>query len=406
LRLTQFSSLDCEYKRELLHKTSDETLAESIACCGSIVKPRVLLNDFQAQWHDVRSAALEAVNAVGESGWFILGKEVARFEETLAKYAGVRQVIGCASGLDAIEISLHVLGLKPGESVITTPLSAFATTLAAIRAGAIPVFVDVDKNGLLDLDVVEKLLSSGNTSRFLLPVHLFGHAIDLQRLDTLKTRFGLRVIEDCAQAIGAKSNGVPVGTVGDMSAISFYPTKNLGCMGDGGAIFTSNGEFAAVARALRDYGQTKKYLHTYIGMNSRLDELHAAILSRALLPRLAKFTQRRREIASLYQKHITSTRLTLPPAPKASESVYHLFAILVENDRSGFQQHLKRCGIDSAVHYPILIPDQPALRGQKFEIPQPLPNARRFIEQEVSLPIHPYLGDDDVERVIAACNSW
>jgi dTDP-3-amino-3,4,6-trideoxy-alpha-D-glucose transaminase len=325
----------------------------------------------------------------------------------LAAHAGVKYVVVCASGLDAIEISLRVLGLQQGERVITTPLSAFATTLAIIRVGGIPVFVDVDQSGLLDLAAVERILSEADKPiRFLLPVHLFGHAINLERLNALKKRFDLRLIEDCAQAIGASSNGVPVGMIGDMSAVSFYPTKNLGCMGDGGAIFTCDETFAAASRALRDYGQTKKYLHTYVGMNSRLDEIQAALLKDALLPRLAAFIQRRRKIAALYRENISSHRLTIPAAPEGSDSVYHLFPILVQNDRPNFQRHLHSLGIDSAVHYPLLITDQPALRDEKFEIANVVTNARRFMECEVSLPIHPYLSDNDIERVINACNAW
>ncbi len=371
------------------------------------MKPRVLLNDFRAQWRDIRGAALEAIDSVGESGWLVLGKHVTLFEEKLAAVTGVQHVVGCANGLDAIEISLRILGLKPGEPVITTPLSAFATTLATIRAGGVPVFTDVDESGLLDLVALEKLLSDdAQPFRFFLPVHLFGHALDLEKLGEIKERFGLHVVEDSAQAILARSNGLQVGTVGDLSAISFYPTKNLGCMGDGGAILTNNDDFANTARALRDYGQTKKYLHAYIGLNSRLDELHAAILTHALLPRLTLATERRRAIAASYRSDIRSPHLVIPPAPHRSDSVYHLFPILVKQDRAEFQQHLHSHGIDSAIHYPVLIPDQPAMAGQNSEIRGTLLNARRFAEQEVSLPMHAYLSDTDVERVIDACNNW
>jgi dTDP-3-amino-3,4,6-trideoxy-alpha-D-glucose transaminase len=371
------------------------------------MNPIVALNDFRTQWHDIRSAALSAIDAVGNSGRLILGERVRQFEETLATYAAVKHAIGCASGLDAIEISLRVLGLKPGDRVLTTPLSAFATTLAVLRAGGIPVFMDVDDSGLLDLKAAEEVLSGAKKPiNFLLPVHLFGHAIELQRLAALKKHFGFHLVEDCAQAIGAQSEGIPVGTVGDMSAISFYPTKNLGCMGDGGAIFTADEGFAAGSRALRDYGQTGKYVHAYFGMNSRLDEIQAAILVEALMPRLAAFTRRRREIAALYRQNIISDALTIPAPPQGSDSVYHLFPVLVRGNREGFQKHLRSRGIESGVHYPLLIPNQTALRGKEFEIAIVLGNAERFAKHEVSLPIHPYLSDRDVERVIDACNTW
>jgi dTDP-3-amino-3,4,6-trideoxy-alpha-D-glucose transaminase len=371
------------------------------------VSPTVHLNDFPAQWRSVRAAVLSAVDAVGNSGRLILGEKVMRFEEALAARAGVKYVIGCANGLDAIEISLRSLGLKQGERVLTTPLSAFATTLAIVRAGGVPVFVDVDNMGLLNLETIEEVLAEQSEPiRFLLPVHLFGHSIDLQKLAGLKRRFSLHLVEDCAQAIIATSDGIPVGTIGDMAALSFYPTKNLGCLGDGGAVLTSEERFAAAARALRDYGQIGKYEHVYLGLNSRLDEVQAAILLEALLPRLAGSTQRRRGIARYYRANITSEALTIPEAPRGSDSVYHLFPVLVHGNRDSFREHLRSRGIETAVHYPVLIPDQPALHGEKFEVVHPLVNAMRFVDREVSLPVHPYLSDEDVERVVDACNTW
>ena len=371
------------------------------------MSPTVQLNDFQTQWRSIRSAVLSAVDAVGNSGRLILGEKVVHFEEALAARAGVKHVIGCANGLDAIEISLRALGLKHGDRVLTTPLSAFATTLAIVRAGGIPLFVDVDNAGLLNLDAAAEILEH-QSSRigFLLPVHLFGHAMELQKIAALKQRFGLQVVEDCAQAISATSDGIPVGAVGEMAALSFYPTKNLGCMGDGGAVLTSDDRLAATARALRDYGQTGKDTHAYLGMNSRLDEIQAAILLEGLMPRLTEFTQRRRHIATQYRENITSEALTIPEGPRGSDSVYHLFPILVRGDRDSFRAHLRTRGIESAVHYPMLIPDQSALSGCKIEVPHSLVTAMHFTNHEVSLPIHPYLSDEDVERVIDACNTW
>jgi dTDP-4-amino-4,6-dideoxygalactose transaminase len=370
------------------------------------MKPNILLNDFKAQWRHVREDTLKAIDRVGRSGWFILGDEVARFEEKLAAYMAKRYVVGCASGLDAIELGLRILGCQ-GRPVITTPLSAFATTLAIVRAGGIPTFIDTDESGLLDLNSVEAFLEkSSERQYFLLPVHLFGHSLNLQHLRRLKRRFSLVLLEDCAQAIGAESDGEDVGSVADIAAISFYPTKNLGCMGDGGALLTDQDEFAKLARALRDYGQTQKYMHTFLGMNSRLDEIQAAILTNVFLPRLPDFTKRRREIAAFYRGEISSEMLELPPEPGGSNSVYHLFPLLVKGTRARFQQHLKSRGIQSGVHYPVLIPDQAAIQAHSFAIEGELKNARRFAEQEVSLPIHPFMSDSDMEQVVAACNSW
>jgi len=370
------------------------------------MKAKVLINDFKAQWRCVRADTLKAVDRVGQSGWFILGDEVARFERKLAAYAARRYTVGCASGLDAIELGLRILGCQ-GKPVITTPLSAFATTLAIVRAGGIPIFIDTDNSGLLALDKVERFLGKNRGIHYvLLPVHLFGHSVNLEHLRGLRESFSLTVLEDCAQAIGASSDGRTVGSASDIAAISFYPTKNLGCMGDGGALLTDREDFATLARALRDYGQTGKYRHTYLGMNSRLDEIHAAILSDALLPRLADFTERRRQIAAWYRSGISSEMLQIPPEPHGSRSVYHLFPILVKGDRTSFQDHLTAQDIQSAIHYPVLIPDQPALRAQPYTIYGKLTNARVFTEKEVSLPINPFMSNDDVERVVAACNSW
>jgi dTDP-3-amino-3,4,6-trideoxy-alpha-D-glucose transaminase len=254
---------------------------------------------------------------------------------------------------------------------------------------------------------VEQGIETRGQTRFMLPVHLFGHAVDGARLESLRDRFELRVIEDCAQAIGARSRGVPVGSVGAMAATSFYPTKNLGALGDGGAVLTRSEPLAALARALRDYGQTEKYEHRYLGLNSRLDELHAAVLRDALLPRLQTDTKRRCEIAEHYREGIRHEALRIPPAPEGSESVWHLFPLLVEGGRGAFQEHLRAHGVGSGVHYPILIPDQEAMKGgAAFRVLTPLPRAREFAERELSLPIHPHLEDAAVERVIEACNSW
>lgn len=373
----------------------------------SVAKP-IVMNDFQMQWRLVRENVLEAVDRVGNSGWLILGDEVKQFEALLADYTGLRYAVGCASGLDALEIALRCTGLQPGEKVLTTPLSAFATTLAIIRAGGIPVFVDVDDSGLIDLQLCRNILKQYSDIRYFIPVHLYGHALSLQLLSQLKAEYNLYIIEDCAQAIGAKSAGKKVGTVGDVAATSFYPTKNLSCMGDGGALLTQNENIFVQAKSLRDYGQTAKYEHSYIGMNSRLDELQAAILRTALLPRLSNFTARRQKIAARYKQEIQHEFIKIPAPPLESDSVWHLFPMLVTQHRHKLQQHLASVNIQSAVHYPTIIPEQPvfSMNNLKFMNVSDLTKAKYFAEHELSLPIHPYLTDDEVERVITACNSW
>ena len=373
----------------------------------TLAEAQILLNDFKRQWADTGESVLEAVRRVGESGWYVLGREVADFERTVAARVGRAHAIGCASGLDAIEIGLRASGVTPGSKVLTTPLSAFATTLAILRAGAVPVFVDVDEHGLLDLDLCRMVLASDPAIRALVPVHLYGHPLDLKALAELRDQFALTVVEDCAQAIGAVRSGQQVGSVGQVTALSFYPTKNLGALGDGGAITTDDAGIAARCRSLRDYCQSQRYLHDEVGLNSRLDEVHAAILGHAFLPKLAAWTARRREVAQAYLTGIRHPEIRLPSLPISSASVWHLFPVCVPAQRrASFMEHARAAGVLTAIHYPRLITDQPALRGQTFEVRSPLPRATALAASEVSLPIHPFLTDDEISRVVAAVNTW
>ncbi len=367
----------------------------------------IQLADFKRQWGSIRGRALAAVDRVGESGWLILGAEVAAFERELATACGIAHVVGCASGLDALEICLRAAGVGEGDRVLTTPLSAFATALAIVRAGAEPVFTDVDDSGLLDLDLAERMLARDARIRAVVPVHLFGHALDMNRLEAIAEAYDAAVIEDCAQAIGARSHDRPVGSVGVAGATSFYPTKNLGALGDGGAVLTRDSAIAVSARRLRDYGQSAKYVHDQLGLNSRLDEVQAAILRDALLPQLTAGTARRKAIAARYRREISAPDLIFPPSPPGSESVWHLFPVLTRADRDRFRAHLADRCIASSVHYPVLISDQRGLREAfPHAIYEDMPVARRFAEHEVSLPLHAYLTDDEVDRVISACNEW
>lgn len=367
----------------------------------------ILFNDFQRQWCDTRQRALEVFASVGESGWYILGKEVSAFEQELSLYWGIPFCVGVASGLDAIEIALRVLGCQEGDKVLTTPVSAFATTLAILKIGAVPMFVDVDRHGLIDLEAVEEALERDRAIRYLVPVHLYGSALDLDRLRQIKQRFHCRIVEDCAQSIGADWHGAFTGTAGDIAVTSFYPTKNLGAMGDGGALLTKDESHAQAAAALRDYGQTSKYMHDVIGYNSRLDEVQAALLRSVSLPELPRWTARRRAIAGRYLREVYNPLVQPIGAPPGSNSCWHLFPVSVEAERKrSFIQHLKERGVASAEHYPTAIPDQQALRQAPHELIGDCGNARRFCRAEVSLPIHPYLTDDEVAAVVAACNSW
>ena len=362
-------------------------------------------HDFERQWEDLRDPVLAALLRVASSGRYILGGEVREFEAELAAYWGVKHAISVASGLDAIEISLRILGCQPGDRVLTTPLSAFATTLAILKLGAIPVFVDTDAYGLIDLERCREVLSRRPEIRFFVPVHLYGHALDMGGLRMLREEFGLSVVEDCAQSIGARFRGEATGTASQLAATSFYPTKNLGALGDGGAILTDGMEWRDRAAALRDYGQTSKYRHEYVGYNSRLDELQAAVLRHAMLPSLDAWKDRRRAVAREYLVGIRHPEIRCLGIPEGSEPNWHLFPVLAHPQRkSAFLEYLQRSGVTGAEHYPVAIPDQPAMNHP--ELADDCSNARRLAASEVSLPIHPYLRAEEIARVIDVVNAF
>ena len=358
---------------------------------------------------------------VGASGWYVLGREVAAFEEKLARLWGVEHAVGVASGLDALEISLRLVGCGAGDKVLTTPLSAFATTLAILKIGAVPVFVDCDASGLISLEACEELLERAPEIRYFVPVHLYGRSLDLDRLRDLRDRFELKIVEDCAQSIGACWRGtnarIRTGTVGQIAATSFYPTKNLGAFGDGGAILTADAELAQRARQFRDYGQTAKYRHELIGYNSRLDELQAALLGRVLLPKVEGWIEKRRGIARTYLTGLQHPGIVPVGAEMVadgnargnatgSESSWHLFPVTVSQERkAAFLNHLKENGITPGEHYPIAIPDQPAMARVAYE-EHGCGTARVLCASEVSLPIHPYMTEEEVQHVIETCNRW
>jgi dTDP-4-amino-4,6-dideoxygalactose transaminase len=374
---------------------------------SSKASPPVRLNDFQRMWAEVGPAVLEAVRITGESGWYVLGSEVQGFEKELAAVWQRGYSVGVASGLDAIEIGLRCCGCKAGDKVLVPPISAFATVLAVLRIGAIPVFVDCDHFGLMDLEQAAGALSGDPSIRYAIPVHLYGHCLDMRELSGLRELFGVSIVEDCAQSIGASWRGVPCGAAGNCAATSFYPTKNLGALGDGGALLSDSAEIVALARCLRDYGQSAKYVHEQVGYNSRLDEMHAAILRRAMLPRLAVWTEVRRSIARSYIEGIRNPRLDVAGSPEGSESCWHLFPILVPAGRKGeFISHLRAKGVDAGEHYPLALMDQPVMCDASFEEFGSCSRARDFCAREVSLPIHPYLTATEVQQVIDACNSW
>jgi dTDP-3-amino-3,4,6-trideoxy-alpha-D-glucose transaminase len=364
--------------------------------------PRVAANDFARQWEEIGADAIAAVDRVGRSGRLVLGAEVAGFEGQLADWWGVNHAVGVASGLDALEIALRCADIGRGDRVLTTPLTAFATTLAILRAGATPVWCDVDESGAMDLAAAAAALRSDGGIRAVLPVHLYGHPMSPSALEALAERHEVVVVEDCAQSAGARREGRPTGAAGPVAATSLYPTKNLGAMGDGGVVLTDDEALAERARRLRNYGQERRDHHVEQGLNSRLDELHAAILWSAHLPRLDGWLQRRGAIAKRYVEALDGSALR-PLCPAEGASANHLFAVEVtEGDVEDWARRFSAEGVAVGRHYPVLCCDQPACGGAGVAIGD-LPTARRLAAAELSLPIHPHLTDDEVEHVIATC---
>ena len=337
-----------------------------------------------------------AIERVIARGWFVLGPELEAFETEFATATGAAHAIGVGTGTDAIAIALRCLGIGPGDEVITSPLSAAYSALAIMMAGAKPVFADIDPARLtLDPGAAAAAVTSKTVA--ILPVHLYGQPADMTALGAVAARHGLAMVEDCCQAHLATCEGRPVGSFGVAAAYSFYPTKNLGALGDGGAITTGDRQIRDRARRLRNGGQTDRYHHAEFGVNSRLDELQAAVL-RARLAYLPAWTDRRRALAAAYRVALAEVKgLTLPPEFDDGH-VYHLFPVL-SPDRDAVRARLKAAGVETLIHYPVPIPRQPAVAGQD---PRQCPVADRVCAEVFSVPLYPSLGDDAVTRVAQA----
>ena len=344
-------------------------------------------------------AVRAAIDRVIASGWFVLGPEVEAFEAEFAAASRAAHAVGVGTGTDAITLILRALDIGPGDEVITPPLSAAYSALAVMMAGARPVFADIDPERLtLDPRAAEAAITP--RTRALLPVHLYGQAADLGALEAIASRHGLALVEDAAQAHLGTAGGRPVGTIGIAAAISFYPTKNLGALGDGGAVLTGDARLAARVKRLRNGGQTSRYHHQEAGANSRLDEMQAAIL-RARLPFLASWTARRRAIAAGYRAALGGAAVRVPRECDAGH-VYHLFPVLSEH-RDRFQAHMREHGVETLIHYPVPIPRQPALAAAS---PAMCPAADRICAEVVSLPMYPGLSAESAAGVGSAAASF
>ncbi len=369
-----------------------------------------------AEYRAHEKEILAAMQRVGDSGHYILGLEVAAFEREFAAEIGAAHAVGVANGTDAIVLALRALGLGAGDTVVTVAHTAVATVAAIELAGATPLLVDIEpKSFALDVNQLADTLRQNRSHKIkaVIPVHLYGHPADMAAILELAKQFDLRVIEDCAQAHGATIDGKTVGTFGDAAAFSFYPTKNLGAIGDGGAVVTNNPKLAQRVRELRQYGWRERYISSISGMNSRLDELQAAIL-RVKLPHLKRDNARRRELAGIYSAMgAPSTRsarsennqqraeqvLGAPTVRAGCSHVFHQYVIRSPR-RDALMEFLKSRGVPTAIHYPQPVHTQPAYAGRVAVGAGGLAASERACREVLSLPMHAYLTDDAVTFVV------
>ena len=345
-----------------------------------------------------RGDVAQAIDRVLASGWFVLGPEVEAFEAEFAAASGAAHAVGVASGTDAIALALRALDIGPGDEVIVPAMTAAFTGLAVASVGAAPVIVDVDPRTLaMDADACAAAVSP--RTRAVVPVHLYGQPADLDGLLALASRHGLAVVEDCCQAHLATNGGVPVGTAGAAGAFSFYPTKNLGALGDGGAVVTNDAALADRVRRLRNGGQAGRYHHVEPGVNSRLDELQAAVL-RVRLPGLAEATAVRRDLARTYRQRLGG--VVTPIVERDPGHVYHLFPVR-SPERDTLMAFLGERGIETLVHYPVPLSSQPAFA--RYD-PRACPVAGHAAAELLSLPLNPRLSREDVTRVADTVNEF
>ena len=362
-----------------------------------IVNSVVLKRTFELHKADYEEAALRALN----SGWYILGKELETFEKEFAEWAGVKHCVGLNSGTDALILAVRALGIGPGDEVIVPANAYIASVIGVTENGATPVFVDADEYMEIDADRIEEKIT--DRTKAVLPVHPFGQSSRMDKITEICRKHGLKLIEDCAQCHGSTFRGKLTGTFGDIGCFSFYPTKPLGAFGDAGAILTDNDELADRVRLLRNYGSRLKYRNEINGVNTRMDEIQAALL-KVGLKYMAEGTAERKRQAALYQAELKNPKVIIPPVYAEVDHVYHLFPVLVD-DREAFLAYLKENGISTQVHYPIppYVAECYAEWGYQWE---DFPYAARYARQEVSLPIYAGLPDEELRYVIDVINRY
>ena len=385
---------------------------------------KVPLLDLQAQYRTIKDEVRAAVDEIFETQRFVLGGQVSLLEEEIAQYCGVPFAVGVASGTDALLISLKALGVGPGDAVLTVPFTFFATAGAIVNLGARPIFIDIEERGfLMDPEKLESFLegecttagnngrrihkATGSTIKALMPVHLYGQVADMDAIVRIAKKYGLPVVEDACQALGAEYQGQYAGSLGDFGCFSFFPSKNLGGAGDGGMIITSDPQLADRVRLLRTHGESSRYHHAIVGFNSRLDELQAAVL-RVKLPYLNSWSESRRKNAAEYGRLFTDKNLSdsvsVPYVYAGRSHIYHQYVIRCQN-RDALRTHLKDGGVDTQIYYPVSLHEQDCFRGLGYR-KEDFPVSLVAAQETLALPVYPELSQEQKRYVVDTIDAF
>lgn len=357
---------------------------------------------FNVMHKEIEAELKAQLTDVLDSGWFIMGEKLQEFEKRFAEYCGSNYCIGTGNGLDSIQIALRAFGIGKGDEVIIPSNTYIATALAVSYVGANPVFVEPDINTLnINPEFIEGKITE--RTKAIIVVHLYGRVVDMQKINCIAKKYNLKVIEDCAQIHGGEYENKKAGNLGHVAAFSFYPGKNLGALGDGGAIVTNSEEIAKKSKIIRNYGSNEKYYNEVKGINSRLDELQAGFLS-VKLKKLDKWTEERIGIGEKYYKGINNKKINLPKFIKNKQNVYHIFPILCE-ERDRLQEYLYNKGIQTLIHYPIPMHLQEAYKELGYKQGD-FPIAERIANEELSLPIYIGMTNEEINYVIEALNDF
>lgn len=358
---------------------------------------KIQIVDLASNYKSIQNEVNEIVLKVLSSGHYVLGENVEAFEEELARYLGCKYVVSCANGTDAITLSLIALDIKPNDEVITIPHSFFATSGAIVNAGGVPIFVDINESDFnIDPKKIEPLINK--KTKAIVPVHLYGQSCEIQSVAEIAKKYGLYIVEDCAQALGAKYNGQNVGTFGNVGTVSFFPTKNLGAFGDGGAIFTNDENIANKVKQLTHHGSSKRYEHNCIGFNSRLDEIQASIL-RVKLKYINEWNLARQKAAKYYDNLLKEIdEITTPYVKPNCHHVFHQYTIKTKN-RDFLYEKLREQGIETLIYYPIPIHLQKAFNYLKYSKGS-FPVTEKICNEILSLPMYPEITKDIQEYVV------